>query len=137
MRLRIYTPLTLAVDEEGVRSVRAEDASGSFGILDGHEDFVTTLPVSVVSWTDGGGGTRHCAVRGGALTVTGGREVSVATREAVVGTELERLDEDVLGRLAQAREAERTERFESTQLHLAAIREITRQLRHARGREAP
>jgi F-type H+-transporting ATPase subunit epsilon len=137
MRLRIHTPLEVMVDDAEVRSVRAEDATGSFGILEGHEDFLTTLPVSVVTWSDIRGETCYCAVRGGVLTVTDGDAVAVATREAVVGTDLERLHRDVLARLEAAREAERSERFESTQLHLAAIREITRHLRQARRRESP
>ena len=33
MRLRIITPLAVVVDEDGVLALRAEDASGSFGIL--------------------------------------------------------------------------------------------------------
>ena len=33
MRLRIITPLSVVVDEDGVLALRAEDASGSFGIL--------------------------------------------------------------------------------------------------------
>jgi F-type H+-transporting ATPase subunit epsilon len=137
MRLRILTPLAVVVDEERVSAIRAEDATGVFGILRGHEDFLTTLPVSVVSWRPAEGGMRHCAVRGGVLTVTEGDLVAVATREAVVGTDLERLHRDVLARLAADREAERSERFESTRLHLAAIREITRHLAEARRREGP
>lgn len=137
MRLRIWTPLQLVVDQDPVTGVRAEDATGSFGIHPGHEDFLTALPVSVVAWTDGSGAATFCAVRGGVLSVKGGREVSVATREAVVGHDLERLHAHVLQRLSSTREAERSERFESTRLHLAAIREITRQLRRARPREAP
>ncbi|MEJ2541823.1 MAG: F0F1 ATP synthase subunit epsilon [Gemmatimonadota bacterium] len=106
-------------------------------MLDGLEDFVTTLVVSVVGWTSSGGDARYCAVRNGVLTVTDGREVNVATREAVVGTDVERLHTEVLSRLEQAREDERAERFETTRLHLAAIREITRQLQQARRQEAP
>ncbi len=48
MRLRIITPLAVVVDEDGVLALRAEDASGSFGILPGHADFLTSLAISVV-----------------------------------------------------------------------------------------
>lgn len=137
MRLRIYTPLSVMVDQAGVTAVRAEDATGAFGILEGHEDFVASLPISVVGWTEADGTQRYCAVRGGVLTVHGGEDVQVATREAVVGTDLERLHQEVADRQAAAREQERKERFESNRLHLSAIREITRQLKSARGREAP
>ena len=50
MRLLITTPTAVIVDERDVVAVRAEDESGSFGILDGHADFLTALTVSVVSW---------------------------------------------------------------------------------------
>jgi F-type H+-transporting ATPase subunit epsilon len=33
MRLRIVTPLSVVIDEDGVLALRAEDATGSFGIL--------------------------------------------------------------------------------------------------------
>jgi F-type H+-transporting ATPase subunit epsilon len=38
------------IDDPDVVAVRAEDESGSFGILSGHADFLTALTVSVVAW---------------------------------------------------------------------------------------
>ena len=55
MRLRIITPLAVVVDEDGVLALRAEDATGGFGILPGHADFLTSLAISVVSWTGADG----------------------------------------------------------------------------------
>ncbi len=66
--LRIMTPLAIIVDQPAV-SLRAVDASGSFGILPGHADFLTRLAVSVVTWTTPESAPQFCAVRGGALTV--------------------------------------------------------------------
>jgi F-type H+-transporting ATPase subunit beta len=76
MRLRIVTPLSVVVDED-VDSLRAEDASGSFGILPGHAPFLTALSISIVSWrkNDSEG---FCAVRGGVMTV--GTNAMPATR---------------------------------------------------------
>ena len=51
MKLRIVTPLDVPVDEDGVTALRAEDPSGSFGILQGHADFLTCLVTGVVRWT--------------------------------------------------------------------------------------
>ena len=96
MRLRIITPLSVVVDEEGVQALRAEDASGSFGILPRHADFLTSLALSVVGWRSGDGRSHYCAVRYGVLSVTGGRDVAIATREAVLGDDLATLDETVL-----------------------------------------
>ena len=48
MRLLITTPTAVVIDDPNVVAVRAEDESGSFGILNGHADFLTALTVSVV-----------------------------------------------------------------------------------------
>jgi F-type H+-transporting ATPase subunit epsilon len=129
MRLRIVTPLEIVVDEDSVSAVRAEDASGCFGVLPGHADFLTSLAISVVSWTVAGGAARHCAVRRGVLSVAGGREVAIATREAIPGDDIATLDQNVLERFRADSEVERREHVESTRLQLAAIRQIMRRLR--------
>jgi F-type H+-transporting ATPase subunit epsilon len=131
MRLRIVTPLDVVVDQDGVTAVRAEDASGGFGILSGHADFLTSLAVGVVRWTGADGRRGFCAVRRGVLSVAGGRDVSVATREAVAGDDLATLDRTVLARFRDDMEAERAETFESTRLQLSAIRQIVSHLRPA------
>ncbi|MEJ0047671.1 MAG: hypothetical protein WDN04_17265 [Rhodospirillales bacterium] len=68
-------------------------------------------------------------MRRGVLTVTGGSEVAVATREAVPGDDLATLDAVVLHRFRADIEAERVEHVESTRLQLNAIRQIMRHLR--------
>ncbi|ACE99610.1 ATP synthase F0F1 subunit epsilon [Rhodopseudomonas sp. AAP120] len=132
MRLRIVTPLSVVVEEDGVLVVRAEDATGSFGILPGHADFLTNLAISVVSWKNGNGIRHCCAVRRGVLSVSGGQDVAVATREAVLGDDLATLGETVLARFRADIEAERTEHVETTRLQLNAIRQIMSHLRSDR-----
>ncbi|MGA7488691.1 MAG: F0F1 ATP synthase subunit epsilon [Xanthobacteraceae bacterium] len=132
MRLLITTPTALVVDDMDVVAVRAEDESGSFGILNGHADFLTALTVSVVSWRHGDGRQRFCAVRRGVLSVSEGREVAVATREAIAGDDLDHLEQVVLARFREALEAERTARTESLRLQMKAIRQIMRYLRPER-----
>ncbi len=129
MKLRITTPLAVVVDETDVQAVRAEDASGSFGILPGHADFLTALGISVVSWHGRDGARRFCAVRKGVLSVTGGQDVSVATREAIRGDDIETLDKVVLEKFRRDLEAERVDSVETTRLHLNAIRQIMAHLR--------
>jgi F-type H+-transporting ATPase subunit epsilon len=135
MKLSIVTPLSVVVDAD-IRSLRAEDATGSFGILDGHAEFLTSLTISVVSWVTTAGQTRHCAVRGGVLTVTGGRDIMVATREAVAGDDLATLDQTVLARFRADIEEERTERVETTRLQLNAIRRLLGRLQPRQGQES-
>lgn len=129
MRLRVTTPLSVVIDEDGILALRAEDDSGSFGILPHHADLLTNLAISVVSWTGGDGTRRHCAVRRGILSVSGGRNIAIATRQAIAGEDLATLHEVVLKRFHTDIEAERTEHVESTRLHLAAIRQIMLHLR--------
>ncbi|WP_026606800.1 F0F1 ATP synthase subunit epsilon [Methylocapsa acidiphila] len=129
MRLSIITPLAVVVDVDGVVALRAEDSSGSFGIQPRHADFLTSLAISVVSWERADGARRYCAVRRGVFSVTGGRDIAVATREAVTGDDLATLDDTVLARFRAEIETERIERVESTCLQLAAIRQIMLHLR--------
>jgi F-type H+-transporting ATPase subunit epsilon len=129
MRLRIITPLAVVVDEDGVQALRAEDSSGSFGILERHADFLTSLVITVVSWTRRDGTRHYCAVRRGVLSVIAGRDIAIATREAVTGDDLATLAETVLGRFRADIEAERVERVESTRMQLDAIRQIMSRLR--------
>ncbi len=136
MRLRIITPLSVIVDEDGVLAICAEDATGSFGILPRHADFLTSLAISVVNWKSSDGTRRYCAVRHGVFTVASGQDVAIATREAVIGDDLTTLDEVVLGRFHADIETERAERVESARLQLNAIRQIMRHLRPD-GRSAP
>jgi len=133
MNLSITTPLAVVVDEQGVTALRAEDPSGSFGILPGHADFLTSLVISVLSWRRADGTRHYCAVRRGVLSVTSGQNIAIATREAVTGDDLATLDHTVLSRFRADTEVERTAHVESTRLQLNAIRQIMRHLRPARG----
>jgi len=129
MRLLITTPTAIVVDETNVSSIRAEDHSGSFGILSGHADLLTALNISIVSWHAADNNTRYCAVRRGVLSVTGGAEVAIATREAIAGDDLDRLEETVLNEFRERSETERASRTEGLQLQMKAIRQIVRYLR--------
>jgi F-type H+-transporting ATPase subunit epsilon len=124
--LQILTPLAVIVDQAALR-LRAVDASGSFGILPGHADFLTRLALSVVTWTTPDGAAHFCAVRGGALTVRAGN-IAIATREAVRGDDLDRLDREVVSRFRTDLDDERVEHVETTRLHLNAMRQMLSRL---------
>ncbi len=132
MRLLITTPTALVIDDRDVVAVRAEDESGSFGILKGHADFLTALTVSVVSWQHEGDHQRFCAVSRGVLSVTNGNEVAIATREAVLGDDLDHLERVVLAQFRETVEAERSARTEGLKLQMKAIRQMLRYLRPER-----
>jgi F-type H+-transporting ATPase subunit epsilon len=105
MRLTLIIPARVLLDLDQVASVRAEDASGQFGIWPHHADLITVLTVSVLSWRRLDGGADFAAVRGGVLTVAGG-EVRVATPEAVLADSLDALAAGTLARLRSDQQAE-------------------------------
>jgi F-type H+-transporting ATPase subunit epsilon len=129
MRLIISEPTRVVAEHDDVVSVRAEDASGGFGILDGHADLITVLTNSVVIWRHADGRQGWCAVRRGVLSVTSGTQVAIATRQAQLGDDLATLEHAVLARFQAELDAERRARVVATKLHTAAIRQFVKALR--------
>lgn len=129
MRLRIVTPLSVVVDED-IDSLRAEDESGSFGILSGHAAFLTALKISIVSWRKDES-ERFCAVRGGVMTVDSkpATVIDIATREAVASDDLATLDRQILARYLSDEDEERMDHVETVRLQLNAIRQMISRLR--------
>ncbi|MDR3529144.1 MAG: F0F1 ATP synthase subunit epsilon [Rhodopila sp.] len=132
MRLLITDPAAVIADHADVTSLRAEDESGSFGILSGHADLLTVLTVSVVAWRHADGKAGYCAVRRGVLSVRDGNQISIATREAQRGDDLDALEASVLVRFRADADAERAGRVAATRLHTEAIRRIVEALRPER-----
>lgn len=132
MHLLIATPLSVAVNRADVVAVKAEDYSGSFGILPGHCEFMTALPVSVLTFRTEDGKEHHAAVRGGILTMQGGKRLEIATREAVVSDDLPRLRHEVLRQMADHAESEAQARTDTMRLQLAVMRQVYRYLRGER-----
>ncbi|MFM0649609.1 F0F1 ATP synthase subunit epsilon [Paraburkholderia bryophila] len=132
LRLTISTPASVLVDAEAVVALRAEDESGSFGILPGHADFLTVLTPSVLRWHGAENVQRFCAVEEGVLRVSEGRSVTIACRNGVLGDSLAALEARIetvrVGQLDTARKA----RVEQTRLHAQAVRQLLHYLRPVR-----
>lgn len=124
MRLVVTTPRRLVLDLVGVDSVRAEDASGGFGILSGHADFITVLPPSILSYRDAEDAEHYVGLVGGVLLVRGGDQVMVASPEAMVGDDLDALEAMIIEFASRALDEEQQIHTDSTRLHIAAIRHI-------------
>lgn len=133
MRLLITDPTAVVADHDDIVSLRAEDDSGGFGILDFHADLLTVLAVSVLSWRHRDGRMGYCAVRRGVLSVRGGRQVSVATRRAQLGDDFDALERLVLGRFRAEIDAERSGRVAALRLQAQAVRRIVEALRPDHG----
>lgn len=125
MKLSITTPFEVLVDTADVVSLRAEDASGSFGILPGHVDLLTALPVSVVRWRDRSNGMHYCALRGGVLTVREkGSRIDIACRQGTLGDDLSKLSDEVTALQAEQADAERRARTNEMRMHARAVRQL-------------
>lgn len=129
MKLVVTTPTAIIADLDGIAHLRAEDPSGGFGILPGHADFLTALSLSVLVWRREDGGEGYCAVRGGVLTVEDGERIAVATAEAVVGDDLDRLEHEVLAGFRRTESGEEAARTGARHLHWTAVRHMLGYLR--------
>jgi F-type H+-transporting ATPase subunit epsilon len=134
VKLRIVTPMQKVVEVNDVAAIRAEDETGAFGLLPGHEDFLTVLSVSVISWKAENGDEGHAAVRGGVMQVRGGDTVDVATRDAISGVSLSVLRSDVLERFRREAKLEELSKTASAKLNLAVIRQLQKYLEAGRMR---
>jgi len=135
MRLSVTTPLRIVVEAEDVFSLRAEDETGSFGILPGHADFLTVLNPSVITWRSRENCEHHVAVRSGILMVRQGQFVEVVTHEAVTEDTLGELSEAVVENWRTEKALEEEAYLSASHLHLAAIHQIVRYLDAGRPRQ--
>src|SRR5579863_1857088 len=131
LQLIIATPAKLLIDARDVRSLRAEDESGAFGVLPGHADLLTVLPPSVVRWTAQDGTTGYCALSGGVLRVAGGKRVAIACRRGAIGDDLSALKAEIEALRSAELDAGRRARVEQTRLHARALRQLMLYLRPA------
>jgi F-type H+-transporting ATPase subunit epsilon len=131
LKLTVATPNVIIVNLDNVRSVRAEDSTGAFGILPGHADLLTVLAIGVLIWRDVDSLEHYAALRGGVLRVRQGRSVEIATREAIIGDDLKNLKDVVVAQMARNAETEHAARLDALALQHAAIQRIYRYLRPA------
>ncbi|MCA8276534.1 F0F1 ATP synthase subunit epsilon [Burkholderia sp. AU30280] len=129
LHMTIATPAGMLVDTPDVVAFRAEDATGSFGVLPGHTDFLTVLSPCVVRWRTADGTRRFCAVSSGVLRVVNGTDISIACRDGELGDALETLQARVRETRESRLDAARRVRVEQTRLNAQAIRQILKYLR--------
>lgn len=129
LHLSIATPAAVLFDGDAIAALRAEDESGSFGILPGHAAFLTVLRPTVLRWHGSDGVMHFCAVEEGVLQVIDGRHVTVACRDGLLGESLEALEAEVHAARARQLDAQRRARAEQTRLHAQAVRQLLRYLR--------
>lgn len=129
LHLTITTPAAVLVDRDDIVAVRAEDESGSFGILPGHADLLTVLTPGVVRFKGVDGALRYCALSGGVLAVEEGRRIAIACRQGTVGEDLASLEGAVDTMRASESDADKRARVEQMRLHAHAVRQLMHYLR--------
>jgi len=108
MRVRIIAASGFRLEEDAVRIV-AEAENGAFCLLPRHRDFATSLVPGLFEFTTTEDTDYYLAVDEGLLVKSDG-DVSVCTRHAVLGDDLETLQQVVDEEFAQLDDRERAAR---------------------------
>jgi F-type H+-transporting ATPase subunit epsilon len=106
-----------------ITGLQATDASGRFGLLPGHEAFLTLLAPCVLFYRDEEGREHYAAADGGVVLLEGDR-VAVVTREAVVADRIEEVADAAAAMLEGRRLRERTARAEFAELQTSLLHEL-------------
>ena len=115
--------LTQARTLPGVRSLVARDASGSFGIQAGHEDFMTALEFGLARYRTGAGDWQYLALPGGILRVAAGA-VWLFTRRYLEDSDYRRLGGEIERELRAEEEALRETRTSLQQMEQQLLRRL-------------
>lgn len=120
MRLRIVTPMAVRLDAAVTRVV-AETPGGAWGLLPRHADFVAPLRPGILTYETEDGAERYAGLNAGTL-VKRGDEVMAATREAILGENLETLHARVREAFMVLDDQERAARAALARLEAGMIR---------------
>jgi F-type H+-transporting ATPase subunit epsilon len=131
VKLKVMTPVHMVVDEP-VRKITAEAGNGSFCLLPKHVDFLAALVPGILFYEDREGREVFLAVDGGVL-VKCGKEVSVSTRTAVKGRDLESLRQTLEEEMMRQDERERRTRTVLARLETNFARSFMEMEKNARG----
>src|SRR5689334_10279226 len=123
MELEILVPDGVLVREQ-VRGVQAADPTGQFGLLTGHECFVTLLVPCVLAYRDEAGKEHFAAADGGVLLLKHDH-VSIVTREAVVADHLEQVADAAAAMLEARRLQEKVARAEFIELQTSLLKQLS------------
>lgn len=129
MRLKVWLPTEVLLDEEVTR-IKAEAENGWFGLLPRHVDFVTALVPGVMTFVSLEKPEQYLAIDHGIL-VKCGAEVSVSTRNAIRGTDLSQLKQDVERQFLERAEREKSARALEAKLEADLVRGLLEVEKHA------
>lgn len=120
MRLKVLLPTEILIDE-AAKKIVAEAENGSFCLLPRHIDFVAALVPGLLSFVSSEDQEKFLAVDEGIL-VKCGPQVTVSTRNAVVGADLGTLRQTVEQQFQVLDERERMARSAVAKLEADFVR---------------
>ena len=129
MTLKVRLPAEILFEEEVTR-IRAEAENGWFGLRPKHIDFVTALVPGVLTFQPAGKPEEYLAIDRGVL-VKCGAEVALSTRQAVRGTNLSQLKQEVERQFLVEREHERAAKALESKLEADLVRRLLEAEKHA------
>jgi len=121
MNLKILLPFKVYAKKEGVTRIVAESRDGSFGILPHRLDCVAALAPGILVFETEAEGEVCIAVDEGVL-VKSGSEVLVSVRNAIGGTDLDKLREAVEREFLELDEQEKSVRSVLAKLESGFVR---------------
>jgi len=122
VKIRILTPSEVVLDQE-VEHVTVEDATGSLGIRPNHATLVTALVPGIVCARAAGGSETYVAVNAGLMLVDGD-VVEIVSRQAVRGSDMLQLEQNVVAGFEKEVDEDRANRVAFEKLRLSFLRGV-------------
>ena len=123
INLKILLPFRIFAEKQGVKRIVAQSLQGSFGLLPHRLDCAAALAPGILTYETEAEGEVYLAVDEGVL-VKAGLDVLVSVRNAIGGTDLDRLHEAVQREFLNLDEQEQNVRSVLAKLESGFIRRL-------------
>ena len=124
MNLKVLLPFRIFAEKTGVSRIVAETGEGSFGLLPHRLDCVAALTPGILIYETEAEGEVYVAVDEGVLVKTG-MDVFVSVRNAISGTDLGQLRDEVEREFLNVSEREQSFRSVMAKMESGLIRRLT------------
>ena len=124
MNLKVLLPFRIFAEKTGVSRIVAETGEGSFGLLPHRLDCVAALTPGILIYETEAEGEVYVAVDEGVLVKTG-MDVFVSVRNAIGGTDLGQLRDEVEREFLNVSEREQSFRSVMAKMESGLIRRLT------------
>jgi len=125
IHLKILLPFQVFVEKSDVKRIVAQTIQGSFGLLPNRLDCTAALVPGILTYETEAGGETYLAVDQGVLVKTG-KDVLVSVRNAIGGTDLEKLHQTVKREFLELDEQEKNVRSVLATMESGFIRRLMR-----------